>query len=54
MKKRYKEEQIVYALHQADNGEKVSEVCRKMGISQATFYQLRKRYKGLVSGTAPS
>lgn len=47
MKKRYSEEQIVYALKQAELGETVAEICRKMGVSEATFYNWKKRYKGM-------
>ena len=47
MKKRYTEGQIVYALKQAELGEKVTEVCRKMGVAEATFYNWRKKYKGM-------
>ena len=35
---RFTEEQIAFALKQAELGTKVEEVCRKMGISDATFY----------------
>lgn len=37
-KSRYTEEQILYALKQAEAGQVVSEMCRQMGISEATFY----------------
>ena len=37
-KTRYTEEQIAFALKQAETGTRVEEVCRKMGISEATFY----------------
>ncbi len=47
MKKRYTEGQIVYALKQAELGEKVTEICRKMGVAEATFYTWRKKYKGM-------
>ena len=47
MKKRYTEEQIVYALKQAELGEVAAEICRKMGVSEATFYNWKKRYKGM-------
>ena len=47
MKKRYWEQQIVYALKQAEFGETVSEICRKMGVAEATFYNWKKKYKGL-------
>jgi putative transposase len=38
MKKRYTDQQIAYALKEAEMGTPVTEVCRKMGISDATFY----------------
>lgn len=44
---RYTEEQIAFALKQAELGTPVSEVCRKMGVSDATFYNWRKKYRGL-------
>ena len=47
MKKRYSEEQIVYALKQAELGEKATELCRKLGVSAATFYNWKKKYKGM-------
>ena len=37
-------EQIVFALRQADAGLGVDEVCRKLGISQATFFRWRQKY----------
>lgn len=47
MKKRYSEQQIVYALKQAELGEKITDICRKMGVAEATFYNWRKKYAGL-------
>jgi putative transposase len=47
MKKRFTEEQIAFALRQAETGTSAAEVCRKMGISEATFYNWKKRYGGL-------
>lgn len=46
-KSRFTEEQIAFALKQAEVGTPVEEVCRKMGISDATFYNWRKKYGGL-------
>jgi putative transposase len=46
-KKGHTEEQIVAALQQAESGEKVEEVCRRMGIGQATYYSWKKQYAGL-------
>jgi putative transposase len=45
-KSKFTEEQIAFALKQADTGTKVPEICRQMGISQATFYAWRKKYGG--------
>jgi len=46
-KSRFTEEQIAYALKQAELGTKVEEICRKMGVSDATFYKWRQKYGGL-------
>jgi len=46
-KKGHTEEQIVAALKQYESGEKTADVCRKLGISQATFYMWKKQYAGL-------
>jgi putative transposase len=46
-KSKFTEQQIVFALHHAETGVKVEEVCRKMGISEATFYNWKKKYGGL-------
>ena len=44
---KYTEQQIMFALKQAETGVTVAEVCRKMGISEATFYNWKKKYDGL-------
>jgi putative transposase len=46
-KSKFTEQQIVFALHQAETGVKVEEVCRKIGISEATFFNWKKKYGGL-------
>jgi putative transposase len=46
-KKAHSEEQIVAALQQAKAGEKTAEICRKMSISEATFYAGERHYSGL-------
>lgn len=46
-KSKFTEEQIAFALKQAESGTRVEEVCRKMGISQAMFYAWRKKFGGL-------
>ena len=45
---KFSEAQIVFVLKQADEGTAVAEVCRKAGVSQATFYNWRKKYAGLL------
>jgi len=44
---KFTEAQIVFAIKQSETGTPVSEVCRKMGISEATFYNWKKSYGGL-------
>ena len=46
-KKRYTEGQIVFALKQAEGGTSAAEVCRKLGVSEATFYLWKKKYAGM-------
>jgi len=46
-KSQYTSEQIVFALRQAESGTPVTEVCRKMGIVEQTFYRWKKKYIGL-------
>lgn len=47
-KSRFAESQIVFILRQAEEGTSVEEVCRKAGISPATYYNWRKKYGGLM------
>jgi putative transposase len=47
MKKRFTEAQIVYALKQAEAGTPISEVTRKMNISEQTFYRWKKQFAGM-------
>jgi putative transposase len=47
-KSRFTEQQIVYAIKQVEAGVPISELCRKYGISQQTFYRWRKKYGGLA------
>jgi putative transposase len=44
---KFTEEQIAFALHQVDTGVSVKEVCRRVGISQATFYAWKKKFGGM-------
>ena len=45
---KFSEAQIAFVLKQAEEGTAVAEVCRKAGISEATFYVWRKRYGNLL------
>jgi putative transposase len=47
MRKRFTEEQIIAVLKEADAGVKTSEICRKHGVSDATFYKWKAKYAGL-------
>jgi transposase-like protein len=44
---KFTEDQIAFALKQNELGTSVDEVCRKMGISDATFYVWKKKYSGI-------
>ena len=46
-KKQHTEAEIISALKQYESGDKTAEICRKLGISQATFYMWKKQYAGL-------
>lgn len=46
-KSRFTEEQVIYALRLAEAGTLVTDVCRQMGISEATFYVWKKKYASL-------
>jgi putative transposase len=47
MKKRFTEEQIAFALRQAEGGTVVAEIIRKLGVSEQTFYRWKRKYAGL-------
>ncbi len=47
-KSRFTEAQIAFVLRQAEEGTPVAEICRNAGISDATFYNWRKKYGGLM------
>lgn len=52
MKKRFTEEQIIAVLKEADAGAKVSELSRKYGIAEATFYNWKAKFGGMTVSEA--
>jgi putative transposase len=46
-RKRFSEEQIIGVLKEHDSGVKTADLCRKHGISEATFYNWKSKYGGL-------
>lgn len=46
-KRRFKEEQIIQILKESERGVSTKELCRKYGMSDATFYMWRKKYGGM-------
>jgi putative transposase len=46
-RKRFSEEQIAFALRQAESGTTIEEICRKLGVSEPTFYRWKKVYAGM-------
>ena len=48
VRKRYTEEQIIAVLREGEAGAKVTDLCRKYGVSDATYYNWKDRYAGLT------
>jgi putative transposase len=46
-KSRFTEEQVAMALRQAEAGTPVAEICRKLQVTEATFYRWKKKFGGL-------
>ena len=47
MNKRFTEEQIAHALQLVEAGATATDVCRKMGVSEQTFYRWKRKYAGM-------
>ena len=45
--KRYKEEQIIYALRQVEGGRRIADVCRELGVTEQTYHRWKRRYAGM-------
>lgn len=52
MKKRFTETQIIGAIKRQENGLAVKEICREIGISDATFYNWKAKYGGMEASDA--
>ena len=52
MKKRYTEEQIIGFLREADAGLPITELCRRHGFSEASFYLWRNKFGGMTVSEA--
>ena len=50
--KRFTEEQIIRVLKEAEGGLKVSDLCRRQGISEATHYRWKSKYGGMEVSAA--
>lgn len=48
-RKKFAQEQITFALRQAESGLAVEHVCRKLGIYQATFFRWKTKYGAMVN-----
>jgi putative transposase len=46
-KSKFTEEQILFALKQGDSGQPICDVCRQIGISEATYYVWKKKYANM-------
>lgn len=51
-RKRFTEEQIIGVLKESEAGAKTDDICRRHGISSATFYSWRKKYGGMDASEA--
>ena len=47
MKKRFTESQIVAAIKKQESGISIKDICRELGISEATFYNWKSKYGGM-------
>ena len=54
MKKRFTETQIVSAIKRQESGVTVKDICRELGISDATFYNWKSKYGGMEACELPA
>lgn len=51
-KQRHTEEQIIQVLHEAQAGAAIDELCRRHGVSQATYYKWKQKFGGMEKNDA--
>jgi putative transposase len=49
VRKKYTEEQIIAVLREGEAGAKIAELCRKYGMSDATYYNWKAKYSGMTA-----
>ena len=49
VRKKYTEEQIIAVLKEGEAGAKISDLCRKYGMSDATYYNWKAKYAGMTA-----
>lgn len=52
MKRRFSDEQIIQMIKEQEAGERTCDVCRRYGISEATFYKYKSKYGGMEASDA--
>ena len=52
MKRRFSDEQIIQMIKEQEAGERTGDVCRRYGISEATFYKYKSKYGGMEASDA--
>lgn len=52
MRRRFTDEQIIGMLREHEAGVKTADLCRKQGLSEATFYKYKARYRGMTVSDA--
>lgn len=45
--KRFREEQIIYALREVQGGRKIAEICRELGVTEQTYHRWKRKYAGM-------